>query len=62
MQIPASGAGLCAFLREIESNVEPGFDIHVVLDNLYAHRAPPVQRWLRPSSPTWTHITPATRR
>ena len=34
-----------AFLREIESNVEPALDIHVVLDNLSAHRAPPVQRW-----------------
>jgi transposase/transposase-like protein len=35
-----------AFLREIESTVEPRLDIHVVLDNLSAHRAPPVQRWL----------------
>ena len=30
-------------LREIESTVEPTLDIHVVLDNLSAHRAPPVQ-------------------
>jgi hypothetical protein len=29
-----------AFRREIESSVEPGLDIHVVLDNLSAHRAP----------------------
>src|SRR5918999_529286 len=35
-----------AFLREIESSVAPALDIHVVLDNLSAHRAPPVQRWL----------------
>jgi len=34
------------FLREIETSVDPRLDIHVVLDNLSAHRAPPVQRWL----------------
>src|SRR6187549_2149670 len=31
-----------AFLREIEATVAPTLDIHVVLDNLSAHRAPPV--------------------
>ena len=35
-----------AFLREIEASVEPMMDIQVVLDNLSAHKAPPVQRWL----------------
>ena len=35
-----------AFLREIDASVEPDLDIHVVLDNLSAHRAPPVHRWL----------------
>jgi transposase len=35
-----------AFLRDMEATVEPTLDIHVVLDNLSAHRAPPVQRWL----------------
>lgn len=35
-----------AFLREIESTVEHTLDIHVVLDNLSAHPAPQVQRWL----------------
>ena len=30
-----------AFLREIEASVEPTWDIHVVLDNLSAHKAPP---------------------
>jgi transposase len=35
-----------AFLREIEAPVEPALDIHVVLDDLSAHRAPPAQRWL----------------
>jgi hypothetical protein len=35
-----------AFLREIEASVAPMMDIRVVLDNLSAHKAPPVQRWL----------------
>src|SRR5450759_2737616 len=35
-----------AFLGDIEASVEPQLDIHVVLDNLSAHKAPAVQRWL----------------
>jgi hypothetical protein len=35
-----------AFLREIEASVDSTLDIHVVLDNLSAHKAPAVQRWL----------------
>jgi transposase len=47
-----------AFLREIESTVEPTVDIHVVLDNLGAHRAPPVQRWLLRHPRVHFHFTP----
>jgi transposase/transposase-like protein len=47
-----------AFLREIESTVEPRLDIHVVLDNLSAHRAPPVQRWLVRHPRVHFHFTP----
>jgi transposase len=47
-----------AFLRDIESSVEPGLDIHVVLDNLSAHRAPPVQRWLLRHPRVHFHFTP----
>ena len=47
-----------AFLREIESSVEPALDIHVVLDNLSAHRAPPVQRWLLRHPRVQFHFTP----
>jgi transposase len=46
-----------AFLREIESTVEPTLDIHVVLDNLSA-RAPPVQRWLLRHLRVHFHFTP----
>ena len=47
-----------AFLREIESTVEPALDIHVVFDNLSAHRAPPVQRWLLRHPRVLFHFTP----
>jgi transposase len=47
-----------AFLRDIESTVEPTLDIHVVLDNLSAHRAPPVQRWLLRHPRVHFHFTP----
>ena len=47
-----------AFLCEIESTVEPALDIHVVLDNLSAHRAPPVQRWLLRHPRVHFHFTP----
>jgi hypothetical protein len=35
-----------AFLREIEASVEPALEVHLALDNLSAHRAPVVHRWL----------------
>jgi transposase len=35
-----------AFLRDIDASVETGVEIHVVLDNLSAHKAPAVHRWL----------------
>lgn len=47
-----------AFLRAIDASVEPGLDIHVVLDNLSAHRAPPVQRWLLRHPRVQFHFTP----
>jgi transposase len=47
-----------AFLREVEASVEPGLDIHVVLDTLSAHRAPPVQRWLVRHPRVQFHFTP----
>ena len=47
-----------AFLREIDASVEPALDIHVVLDNLSAHKAPPVQRWLLRHPRVHFHFTP----
>jgi transposase len=47
-----------AFLRDIDASVEPGLDLHIVLDNLSAHRAPPVQRWLLRHPRVQFHFTP----
>jgi len=33
------------FLREIDDRVSPELDVHVILDNLSAHKAPAVKRW-----------------
>lgn len=46
------------FLRDIETNVAPGLDIHVVLDNLATHRAPVVHRWLLRHPRFHLHFTP----
>jgi transposase len=46
------------FLREIDASVEPALDIHVVLDNLSAHRAPVVHRWLLRHPRVHLHFTP----
>jgi transposase len=47
-----------AFLREIEASVAPALEVHVVLDNLSAHRAPAVHRWLLRHPCVHFHFTP----
>lgn len=49
-----------AFFKWIDLHVEPGLEIHVVLDNLSAHKAPPVAGWLaHPKRARWhLHFTP----
>jgi len=47
-----------AFLRDIDESVEPALAIHVVLDNLSAHKAPAVQRWLLRHPHVHFHFTP----
>ena len=34
------------FLDQLDRRVEPGLAIHLICDNLSAHKAPAVQRWL----------------
>jgi transposase len=47
-----------AFLREIAASVEPALEVHVVLDNLSAHKAPAVHRWLLRHPHVHFHFTP----
>jgi transposase len=47
-----------AFLGEIEGSVEPKREIHVILDNLSAHRAPAVHRWQLRHPRVHFHFTP----
>jgi len=49
---------LVAFLRDRDAQVEPDLDMHVVLDNLSAHKAPVVQRWLIRHPRVHFHFTP----
>jgi transposase len=46
------------FLREIENNVLPDLDIHLVMDNSSTHKTPTIRRWLV-RHPRWhVHFTP----
>jgi transposase len=47
-----------AFLRDIDEQVASKLQIHVVLDNLSAHKAPAVQRWLVRHPRFHFHFTP----
>jgi transposase len=47
-----------AFLREIDAHVTPGLAVHVVLDNLSAHRTQAVHRWLLRHPHIHFHFTP----
>jgi len=46
------------FLQEIETHVDPDLEVHVVLDNLATHKAPPVHRWLLRHPRFHLHFTP----
>ena len=47
-----------AFLRELDEQVEPDLEIHVVLDNLSTHKAPPVHRFMLRNPRFHLHFTP----
>ena len=49
-----------SFFKYIDLHVEKHLDVHVVLDNLSAHKAPPVAKWLEdPKRARWhLHFTP----
>jgi transposase len=47
-----------AFLGELDRAVEPGLQVHLILDNLSAHKAPEVKRWLLRHPRYVLHFTP----
>ncbi len=54
------GADVLRFFKLIDLHVAPEFDVHVVLDNLSAHKAPEVKKWLAdPKRARWhLHFIP----
>ena len=55
-----TGRDVLAFLKQIDKTVPRDLDVHVVLDNLSAHKAPEVREWLsKPRQTRWhLHFTP----
>jgi transposase len=55
-----AGADVLAFFQWIDLHVPRDLDVHVVLDNLSAHKSEPVRRWLAdPKRARWhLHFTP----
>ena len=55
-----TGQDVLAFFKWLDLHVEAGLDVHVVLDNLSAHKSEPVKKWLAdPKRARWhLHFTP----
>jgi transposase/transposase-like protein len=47
-----------AFLRELDEHVEVDLEVHVVVDNLSTHKAPPVHRFMLRNPRFHLHFTP----
>ena len=47
-----------AFLKEIDANVEPDLDVHLILDNYATHKTKEVRAWLARRSHWHVHFTP----
>jgi transposase len=46
------------FLRKVERSVEPGLDIHVILDNYATHKHEKVRAWLKRTKRVHLHFVP----
>lgn len=55
-----TGADVLAFFKQIDSHTPRGLDVHVILDNVSAHKSEPVRKWLsNPRRERWhLHFTP----
>ena len=49
---------LRAFLDQIEAEVPPDLEVHLVMDNLSTHKAPTVKRWFAQHPRFHVHFTP----
>ena len=47
-----------SFLRTLDRQAAPEYDVHVILDNLSAHSTAEVERWLRSHPRFHLHFTP----
>jgi transposase len=52
------GREFLAFLREIERNVPPDLDVHLIMDNYAAHKTEPIRKWLGARARWHVHFTP----
>lgn len=50
------GREFLRFLRELEKEVPPELDIHLILDNYSTHKSAAVQRWLKPKMRQRFHL------
>jgi transposase len=53
-----TSADFVAFLNKVNRNVPAELDVHVILDNLSAHKTPTVQKWLLRHRRFHLHFTP----
>src|SRR3984957_18336408 len=52
------GREFLSFLREIERNVPPDLDVHLIMDNYATHKTEPIRKWLRARGRWHVHFTP----
>jgi transposase len=53
-----TSADFVAFLNKVDRNVPKELDVHVILDNLAAHKTPTVHKWLLRHKRFHLHFTP----
>ncbi|MYA40527.1 MAG: IS630 family transposase [Gemmatimonadetes bacterium] len=55
-----TGNDVLAFFKQIDAHTPAGLDVHVILDNVSAHKSEPVREWLsNPRRERWhLHFTP----
>ncbi len=53
-----TSADFVAFLNKVNRNVPAGLEVHIILDNLSAHKTPTVHRWLLRHKWFHLHFTP----